>query len=419
MIIFVPFKADSNLKTNHKPDSMIKRLYLILVLLPTLASFAQDPTRPVRSLLIDVDTFPVIHTQVALVDTVAVLADIQHLQDYGTRNCIKPQAVLAQNWIAEKMQGFGLTVEIQDFPMGSYNASDNVIGTMTGWLHPYEYVVIGGHYDSYAWGNQEPGADDNASGTAGVLEVARILSQYKFERSIVFCAFSGEEYGLYGSEAYAARAQQQGMEILGYFNIDMAGYNTPGETIHTDMIAPVSATELADFYKEVSAIYLPGFVILDATVIPGGSDHMSFNNHGYMGIFPCEEDQTYSPFIHTSNDLVGNSVNCLLKAQSFIQASLASVATLARPYVPVGQDEALFATPRVSVYPVPADDRVTIGLGSAEPARVEILDMTGQPVRSAVMTGRITMNIDCLPAGSYLVRITGKDFGVNRMMMVK
>ena len=152
------------------------------------------------------------------------------------------------------------------------------------------------------------------------MEIAKILSQFEFERSIVFCAFSGEEYGLYGSEAYASRAESEGMNILGYINLDMIGYNEPGELIHTDMIAPQSAQELSDFYKVVSAIYVPDFIIYDAVTIPGGSDHISFNNHGYMGIFPCEEDMTYSPFIHTANDLIGPSVNSPAKAQKFIQA---------------------------------------------------------------------------------------------------
>lgn len=249
---------------------MYKKITLFFQLLIIgLAVFPQGYQYSVRSPYYPVDTFPVIYDMISMVDTDTVVSHIQHLQDYGTRNCIKPQAVLAQNWIKDQFEGYGLSVEIQDFPMGGYSASDNVNATMTGKVHPDEYVIIGGHYDSYAWGGQEPGADDNASGTAGVMEVSRILSQFEFERSIVFCAFSGEEYGLYGSEAYASRAEQQEMNILGYFNLDMIGYNQLGEMIHTDMIAPPSAEELSDFYKAVSAIYLPTFLIYDAITIPG------------------------------------------------------------------------------------------------------------------------------------------------------
>ncbi|HNY02906.1 MAG TPA: hypothetical protein PKG48_09985, partial [Bacteroidales bacterium] len=123
---------------------MKKILLLLSCFLTAFASFAQDHPIPQRSLLIEADTFPVVFTQVAMVDTVALLADIQHLQDFGTRNCIKPGGVQAQNWISDRMQSLGLSVEVQNFPMGGYDASDNVIGTLTGWVNPDEYVVIGG-----------------------------------------------------------------------------------------------------------------------------------------------------------------------------------------------------------------------------------------------------------------------------------
>jgi hypothetical protein len=381
--------------------------------------FSQNIDQQVRSPYYPVDTFPVIYEMMGMVDTSMVVANIQHLQDYGTRNATKPQAIQAQNWIKGHFENYGLSVEIQDFPMGGNSSSDNVLGTWTGKVTPDEFVIIGGHYDSYAWGNQEPGADDNASGTAGVMEVARILSQFEFERSIVFCAFSGEEYGMFGSEAYASRADQENMNILGYFNLDMISYNEPGEMIHTDMIAPTSAQELSDFYKAVSAIYLPGFLIYDAVYIPGGSDHVSFNNHGYMGIFPCEEDQTYSPFIHTSNDLIGPSVNSLLKAENFIQAALASVVTLAVPYDPVGNQEKNIQKEYFRLFPNPASDKVFVELYTQGSAVLSVFNLTGQRIQSNTISGRFLLDVSGLSAGSYVVNITGKDFTSNEKLVIR
>jgi len=396
---------------------MRKNLLVLQLLLATLVAPAQGPEHRVRSARYEVDTFPVIYTMIGLVDTNIVIANIQHLQDYGTRNCLKPGGIQAQNWIKGHFVNYGLPVELQDFPMGGYNSSDNVIAKLDGHLHPDEYVVVGGHYDSYTGGSQEPGADDNASGTAGVMEIARILSQFEFDRSIVFCAFSAEEYGLFGSEAYASRAEEQGMNILGYFNLDMIGYKHPGEMIHTDMIAPASAEELSDFYKAVAAIYLPDFLIYDAVVIPGGSDHISFNEHGFMGIFPAEEDITYSPYIHTANDLIGPSVNCMLKAQKFIQAALASVVSLARPYSTVGQVEKEIMTPAVNMYPNPAGHQVTVELAVPGEALLEIFNVAGQRIRTCSMDGAIVIDLAGLPSGSYLVRITGSDFILNKKLM--
>jgi hypothetical protein len=277
---------------------------------------------------------PFIASMIEEVDASLITATVQHLEDYGTRNAYTQQSFQAQAWLADEFESLGLEVEIMDFSMPGGNASDNVIATLTGTLYPEEYVVVGAHYDSYSNSGGAPGADDNASGTAGVLEIARIMSQYSFDRTLIFCAFSGEEYGLYGSEAYASRCAQEGMDIHGYFNLDMIGYLQNGSYIHTDLIYPSSAQELADFYTDICGIYLPDFPVEPGMLQGGDSDHTSFNNNGFMGIFPFEDSQNYSPYIHTSNDKVGPSYNNAAQARVFVQASLASAASLANRITP-------------------------------------------------------------------------------------
>ena len=268
------------------------------------------------------------------VNSTNIIADIQHLEDYGTRNAYVPESVEAQNWLKDQYEDLGLSVELQDFTMPSGPASDNVIATQVGTKYPEEYVVLGSHYDSYSYSGLAPGADDNASGTAGIIEIARILSQHEFDRTIIFCNFSGEEYGLYGSAAYADRSAQQGMNILGYFNMDMIGYLEAGNYMHTDVIFPQSAQELADFYVDVTSVYLPDFTVEFGTLSGGDSDHTSFNNAGFMGIFPFEDVSNYSPYIHTSNDLIGPSVNNEEQTAIFTRAILASVVTMANLITP-------------------------------------------------------------------------------------
>ncbi|MBK7214011.1 MAG: M28 family peptidase [Bacteroidales bacterium] len=272
---------------------------------------------------------PFIVARMAEVNTTLIQSNIQHLQDYGTRNAYSTQGVVAQNWIKAQFEGMGLTTTLFDFTMPSGAASDNVIATKTGTLYPNEYVIIGGHYDSYTGSTTAPGADDNASGTSGVMEVARILAPYSFDRTIIFCAFSGEEYGLYGSAAYAAWCQTQGMNILGYLNMDMIGYLQAGDVIHTDVIAPSSAQWLVDYYTNVVNLYLPTFVVAPGSLSGGDSDHTSFNNHGFMGIFPFEDSQNYSPYIHSANDVMGTSVNNMEQVGVFTKAILATTISLA------------------------------------------------------------------------------------------
>lgn len=269
-----------------------------------------------------------ISDMIAQVDIDTLEAYVQHLQDFGTRNAYKAGGILAQDWILSKFLSYGLSVELHDFSMPGGPASDNVIATLPGTVYPDEYVILGAHYDSYAGSSNEPGADDNATGTAGILEAARIMSQYQFDRTIIFATWSGEEYGLYGSAAWASQAADNGMNILGYFNIDMAGYLEPGNPIHTDIIAPSSANELRQFYKDVCAVYLPDFQVFDGTLSGGDSDHTSFNNNGFQGIFPFEDSQDYSPYIHTGNDLIGPSVNNFEQHMTFVQAIIANVASM-------------------------------------------------------------------------------------------
>jgi len=268
------------------------------------------------------------------VNTTNIIASIQHLQDYGTRDCYEPESVEAQNWIKDQFEDLGLSVELMDFPMSGGESSDNVIATQLGTKYPEEYVVLGSHFDSFVWSGLAPGADDNASGTAGIIEVARILSQHDFDRTIIYCTFSGEEYGLHGSGAYADRCAQQGMNIHGYFNMDMIGYLEPGSYIHTDLIYPQSAQELATFYTDVTSVYLPDFPIEPGALVGGDSDHTSFNNAGFMGIFPFEDGSDYSPHIHTNNDIIGPSVNNEEQTGIFTQAILASVVTMSNRITP-------------------------------------------------------------------------------------
>ena len=106
----------------------------------------------------------------------------------------------------------------------------HVIARRTGSLYPDEWVIVGGHYDSRQQNindpSQSPGAEDNASGCAGVVEAARVFSQFPPQRTMIFVCFAGEEQGLYGGNAYAQALQTSGdlakvdlaviMDMIGY-----------------------------------------------------------------------------------------------------------------------------------------------------------------------------------------------------------
>jgi hypothetical protein len=282
---------------------------------------------------------PLIREMMNQVSMDSLEATVQHLQDYQNRMWNSQNAFDASDWIAGRMAALGLEVEQQPFYAstwtGSGQAAPNVIGIQRGTLYPDVYVVCGSHFDSFSYeamygGGTCPGADDNATGVASVLESARIMSQYEFEYSIIYCAYGCEEMGLYGSEAYASRCQQEGMEILGYFNNDMNGY-LYGDQIHIDCIYPNSVAPIGDYYMNVGSVYFPELPIRHVNFNEGDSDHTSFNNHGYMGIYPFEDYQHYSPNIHTTNDLIGPSVNSFEMSQQYCRMNIGCLAELANP----------------------------------------------------------------------------------------
>ena len=268
----------------------------------------------------------------ALVDAVSqsrLASDIQTLQNFTTRNCYKTGGVNAQAWLKSAFETMGYTVTEQNFLISGQNVTDNVIATKVGVSFPDQYIIVGAHYDSYAGGSSEPGADDDASGVAGVLEMARILKDVIFEKTVVFCAFSGEEYGLYGSGAYAQSLVDAGKTVTAYLNLDMIGYRQTGQSLHADMIAPSSANALKSYFTSTAGLYVPGLSFDNGSISGGDSDHTSFNVRGFPGVWPFEDSTFYSPYIHTSGDVYGTSVNDIQQVQMFTQATLSVFTVLA------------------------------------------------------------------------------------------
>ncbi|MDR0207296.1 MAG: M28 family peptidase [Bacteroidales bacterium] len=295
---------------------------------------------------------------IAQVDTEKTMGYIQALQDFGTRFCQHANHNIARNWIKNKYETMGLDVSLHNFTFNYYGTpynNDNVIAIQYGTEFPNEYIVLGCHYDTYTYESQSnaPGADDNASGTAGIMETARILSQYDFKRSIIYCSFSAEELGMYGSQAYAQKCKNEGMNILGYFNLDMIGYLKEGNPMKMWLISPPSAVTLADYFVNICSVYFPSVPIQREENLPwGNSDHTSFNQKGYKGIWWFEDGDCDSPYIHhipggtvyggcgvnspcfgyqipCLGDVIGPSVNSQEQVKIYTQAMVASIATLA------------------------------------------------------------------------------------------
>ena len=171
----------------------------------------------------------------------------------------------------------------------------NVVGVLPGTDPEAGYYVICAHYDATAvrtaaWDwrtDPAPGADDNATGAALVLESARVLAGQQFPWSVRFIAFSGEELGLLGSRAYAASAADSGAAILGVLNFDMFGYNDLVDRV--ELATNPASRWLADLMVDTSSRYELGLrvdVLEDEAAVL--SDHAAFWARGYDAVLAIE-----------------------------------------------------------------------------------------------------------------------------------
>ncbi|MHB0960644.1 MAG: M28 family peptidase [Pirellulaceae bacterium] len=227
-----------------------------------------------------------------------------------------PEHDLARDNIYDYFQGLGLTTSLDTISdvedvLGDWYHFDpplvNVVGVKPGVTHPDNVYIVGAHYDSV--GN--PGADDNASGVAAVMEIARVLSAYSFDCTLEFIAFDGEEEGLFGSMHYA-EFHTQGKQILGMVSLDMIAFNQSGEghdavsLYDSDDQGPIKPNLIEAF-----AEYGAGLTVVDMGALDL-SDHAPFEWFDYDAALVIESAmddplgtwEFKNPYYHTADDAV-------------------------------------------------------------------------------------------------------------------
>lgn len=204
----------------------------------------------------------------------------------------------------------------------------NILAIQKGTKYPNRYVIMSGDIDSRVsdptdFTSDSPGANDNASGMAGTIEAARVLSKYRFENSIIYAGLSGEEQGLFGGKGLAEYAKEQGWEIIGVLNNDMIGNikGVDGKISNTEFrifSEPVPPTEterqrrsrrfyggevdgisrqLARYVHKTIRTYMPEMkptLIYRLDRFGRGGHHRPFNDLGYAGIRIMETHENYT-----------------------------------------------------------------------------------------------------------------------------
>ncbi len=273
-------------------------------------------------------------------------ASIRKLVSFGTRNTLSEQdnptrgIGAARDWIFAEFQkissgcGGCLSVSRQSFLQPKANRIPeptnltNVVATLRGTTNPERVYVVSGHYDSMCTSPTDakcdaPGANDDASGTATVIELARVMSMRKFDATIMFMTVPGEEQGLLGATYFAQQAVETKMDIEAMFTNDIVGgvttqKNSPNRNrvrVFSEGV-PSNETEqqagtrrsvggendsasrqLARYVKEQADRYLKNFkvwMIYRRDRYGRGGDHIPFVERGFAGVRFTEVDEDYT-----------------------------------------------------------------------------------------------------------------------------
>ena len=271
---------------------------------------------------------PRVEKVVAAVSTDRISETMKKLGEFGTRQVMSTTTDpgkgvgAAREWIHSQFQSYSprLEVHFDKHPVKAAGRMTkdtelwNVVATLPGKTLPEVQVIVSGHYDSLASArapgerraeddefkaagadSPAPGVSDDASGTAVTMELARVLSQYEFDKTLVFIAFAGEEMGLYGSRLYAGAAKKAGAKIEAVLNNDIVGNDLAGNALVDNRRVLVfsedpndsPSRQVARYVKDMAERYFPSMIVepvFREDRFSRGGDHSPFLREGFAAV---------------------------------------------------------------------------------------------------------------------------------------
>jgi Zn-dependent M28 family amino/carboxypeptidase len=304
----------------------------------------------------------------------------------------------------------------------------NILAEQQGVRFPLQKYILCAHYDATADDTRDsvaPGADDNATGVAAVLEAARLVSRYNTDYTVLYALWDCEEVGAFGSDAYAMTARARGDSILGVINLDMLGTDTNNDSLM--YVASGTAREIADTVAQLCQLYHVG--LKPRLVFPGieSSDHASFIRQKYRAMMLIEYLNTdFSPVNHTSLDRIA-----MLNLDYFHRQAKLAVLTIAF-LAGVGPLSSVAVTNNVAWafcleqnYPNPFNPSTTIKfeLPKSSDVRLGVYDMLGREVSVLVNERRnagvheVKFDASGLSSGVYFYRLQAGHFVQTRKLL--
>lgn len=242
----------------------------------------------------------------------ATMADLQGMGaadggSVGSRYYTTTGNAMAAEYLYRRFEAYDLDVRYEDFVTDDGLLALNIVAELPG-RDPSQVYLVMGHFDSMNSGGNNavaPGADDNATGVAGMLEIARVMAGYDLEHPVRFFATNVEEVGLQGVQAFASAAAKKGQTISAAFNLDALGSPYQGSQIILN--ADRDSVELRDFLVEINDAYELG---QDFLLPPNAADVISddtvMRDWGFPTVLLARELFGWNAIHHSSDDVVEN-----------------------------------------------------------------------------------------------------------------
>lgn len=356
---------------------------------------------------------------------------IESLANFGSHHYRSANRQAVAEWIQATFLRMGFTDVVLDTFLANGYEQTNVVATLPSAGAAGDVIVIGGHHDTVGWRDSlgvYPGADDNSSGTAAVLESARVLKRagYKPRTTLRFITFAAEEAGLLGSRSYAQRASQQGMKIRLMINHDMIA-NSPN-ALDVDTVRVYYYTG-AESQRELAKAMTESYTVLTAingNLNSSGSDSYSFYQQQYPAVYFFEK--TFSPWYHSTSDIIEH---CNIPyCAEVIRGSVATLLATDLADQPTDLGRPIAATPAsfalLQNFPNPFNPGTTIAfeLPRACHVTLTVFDILGRHVSVLVNDEKssghheVKFKGNGLSTGVYLYRLQAGDVASTKRMLL-
>jgi hypothetical protein len=347
----------------------------------------------------------------------ATIADLQPMDRVNANNSMVPANYLQQRLLSYRMD----TVFFHYFKA---NTPPNVVAIRYGTVQPNEYWVMGGHYDAVVPG---AGADDNASGTAAVIEMARVINNYDLDKSLMLVLFSAEEVGLWGSTAFVDSAVNH-FNIAGMINLDMIAYSHDLLDSSVSVCWRYFCAGLLQDYITASGTYVPELKRdLDSTsVVLYASDHAPFWSKMIPALFLIENSDrfggAFNPYYHQLADTIGKGANSKWLAEKITRSAIATLLMITNPTTSILVPENFTYKTSISIYPNPASTTVAVSgiADNGHDTHLFIHDRTGKMMyHQNHLKNESVIDISRLPSGIYFMQFVSQDQTEVRKLVVK